>query len=170
MLFVAVVALYSLTAHSVYAYQPDQLQERRRSCNAGLHDHHCSYKDVIQLKDIDSFHKSGEGPGKRDSQQSDGGSEDDALQSEEIGSFELSQDVDGYKQAISKLAHLLRAIKQGSENIPTQKRGCRFRLGGHCLTESLDRAANQYYYLKSPNSPGRRRRGVSSSSQRQAKQ
>ncbi|CAL1541325.1 unnamed protein product [Lymnaea stagnalis] len=40
------------------------------------------------------------------------------------------------------------------------KRACRFNLGGHCLTEEMNRAAEIYYYLKSPYSPGRRRRSA----------
>jgi len=39
-----------------------------------------------------------------------------------------------------------------------QKRMCRFNLGGHCATESAASVADQWHYLNSPLSPGRKRR------------
>ncbi|CAG5126117.1 unnamed protein product, partial [Candidula unifasciata] len=135
---------------------------RRRSCRLGIHNHNCALLDLERLKAAEEYLKSGDSPGKRDSQQTD--DEDDLLPQEDIGSFEVTQGLDDQKQALLNLKQLLKELKPYTENIPTIKKDCRFRLGGHCLTESLDRAANQYYYLKSPNSPGRRRRDVSSTS------
>jgi len=64
------------------------------------------------------------------------------------------------KEAINALKTIIETIK-GSESqesmvqSPISKRTCRLRLGGHCMTEALDKAASQYWYLKSPHSPGR---------------
>lgn len=70
------------------------------------------------------------------------------------------------RRAIDTLKRLIEAMKSDlpREAAPTRstlsKRTCRLRLGGHCLTEALDNAATQYWYLKSPHSPGRRRRST----------
>lgn len=39
-----------------------------------------------------------------------------------------------------------------------QKRTCKLNLGGHCATESAAAVADQWHYLNSPLSPGRKRR------------
>jgi len=67
------------------------------------------------------------------------------------------------RRAIETLKRLIEAMDSGSTRSQANKstigkRTCRLRLGGHCLTEALDNAATQYWYLKSPHSPGRRRR------------
>ncbi|XP_012943319.1 uncharacterized protein LOC101856757 [Aplysia californica] len=63
------------------------------------------------------------------------------------------------KRAINTLRKLTEILKPDQQQIvTTRKRTCRLRLGGHCLTEELDKAAKQYAYLKSGKSPGRRRR------------
>lgn len=70
------------------------------------------------------------------------------------------------RRAIDTLKRLVEAMKTGEarEEAPIRstigKRTCRLRLGGHCLTEALDNAATQYWYLKSPHSPGRKRRST----------
>ncbi|KAK3102243.1 hypothetical protein FSP39_009868, partial [Pinctada imbricata] len=43
------------------------------------------------------------------------------------------------------------------------KRTCRIELGGACRTEWASALADQYYYLMSPHSPGKRRRRSPSS-------
>ncbi|KAK7486363.1 hypothetical protein BaRGS_00022411, partial [Batillaria attramentaria] len=70
--------------------------------------------------------------------------------------------------AVTALRRLLSEL--GEEAKQHEKRTCQFRLGNHCLTEALDRAANQYYYLQSPLSPGRRRKRASEEQSVQSEQ
>lgn len=49
-----------------------------------------------------------------------------------------------------------------SRPITLRSRSCYLRLGGHCVTEYLDRAMKQKHYLSSANSPGRKRRSLRS--------
>lgn len=75
----------------------------------------------------------------------------------------MLQNIIEQRRAIETLKRLLHAMDVDSNRRQPAKstigkRTCRLRLGGHCLTEALDNAATQYWYLKSPHSPGRRRR------------
>ncbi|GFS26788.1 hypothetical protein ElyMa_005226400, partial [Elysia marginata] len=47
-----------------------------------------------------------------------------------------------------------------SRPISLRGRSCQLRLGGHCVTELLDKAMRQKNYLSSANSPGRKRRSL----------
>uniref|UniRef100_A0A0B6ZIR0 Uncharacterized protein n=1 Tax=Arion vulgaris TaxID=1028688 RepID=A0A0B6ZIR0_9EUPU len=131
---------------------------QRRTCQLGLHSQNCELVDLEKLKHFGNVLRSGESPSKRD------GGLDYEIPENEMTNDELRaanavlEDLVEQRRAIHTLKKLLSSLKSDLDDIKIKKKDCRFRLGGHCLTESLDRAANQYYYLKSPNSPGRRRR------------
>lgn len=54
---------------------------------------------------------------------------------------------------------LKRILKEmDADLVMEQKRTCQVNLGGHCATESAASVADQWHYLNSPLSPGRKRR------------
>jgi len=54
---------------------------------------------------------------------------------------------------------LKRILKEmDADLVMEQKRTCQLNLGGHCATESAASVADQWHYLNSPLSPGRKRR------------
>jgi len=107
-------------------------------------------------------------PGKRDSAdlQNDAdkrGSGEASVSADRLLRRSLKQQL----TAMSTLQNLLNRVRSadGHEGRDALghlllKKTCNFRLGNHCLTEALDRAASQYYYLLSADSPGRKRRAA----------
>ncbi|XP_025087211.1 uncharacterized protein LOC112559928 [Pomacea canaliculata] len=120
---------------------------QKRSCELGINSHHCALAHLDDVMMARDFLRSGYSPGKRS-----------ADLPEDLSSKlrELLDDLNHQMTEVTKLRRMLDDIN--TQPMETSKRTCQFRLGNHCLTEALDRAASQYYYLKSALSPGRRRR------------
>ncbi|CAG5132062.1 unnamed protein product [Candidula unifasciata] len=138
---------------------------RKRTCQLGLHNHHCALIDMERLKNPGNFLRSDGSPGKR-SQEEDVGLPDNQMTSHELlaANALTKHDEKGHDVIVTDLQNMMRKVQ--TDRFRAEKRDCRFRLGGHCLTESLDRVASNYYYLKSPHSPGRRRRHLEVTSRR----
>ncbi|XP_071099439.1 uncharacterized protein [Haliotis cracherodii] len=132
----------------------DLQSKQKRTCAIGINSHHCALASMDDRMLSREWLNNGYSPGKRD-----GGALTPDMHSE--AERELEQ-ISLKRQAIATLKYLLLKIKQKEIQPPPRKRSCSLRLGGLCLTESLDRAASQYYYLRSPHSPGRRRRDLNS--------
>ncbi|XP_076471806.1 uncharacterized protein LOC143301417 [Babylonia areolata] len=120
---------------------------QKRSCAVGLNSHHCAIAHLDDVMMGTDYLSGGFSPGKRNTPLPE-----DIRSRAEV----LMQNLNEQKQAVSALRSLLNTL--GMRAKQQEKRTCLFRLGNHCLTEALDRAANQYYYLQSHLSPGRRRR------------
>jgi len=60
------------------------------------------------------------------------------------------------RQGLDLLKRIL--SEMDSDLMQEQKRTCAVNLGGHCSTESAASMSNQWHYLNSPLSPGRKRR------------
>ncbi|KAL8579888.1 hypothetical protein ACOMHN_060742 [Nucella lapillus] len=129
------------------SFEDDITSFQKRSCAVGLNSHHCAIAHMDDFMMGKDYLSGGFSPGKRSTELPD-----DLRMQAEI----LVQNLSEQQQAVRTLRSLLSKI--GARSKQQDKRTCMFRLGNHCLTEALDRAANQYYYLQSPLSPGRRRR------------
>ncbi|BFZ15932.1 hypothetical protein BsWGS_18971 [Bradybaena similaris] len=158
MFVLAVVLLAHFSSNSVPQVSAEDAG--KRACQLGLHNHHCAFIDMERLKNAGNFLRSAGSPSKR-SGEADFGLPEYQITSDELRAANVVlEGLVEQRQAIATLRRLLVAMRADMDSIRNTKRNCRFRLGGHCLTESLDRVATSYYYLKSPNSPGRRRRHV----------
>ncbi|XP_067656233.1 uncharacterized protein [Haliotis asinina] len=131
----------------------DLQSKQKRTCAIGINSHHCALASMDDRMLSREWLNNGYSPGKRN------GDITPAMHNEAERELE---EISLKRQAIATLKYLLLKIKQKELQPPPRKRSCSLRLGGLCLTESLDRAASQYYYLRSPHSPGRRRRDLQS--------
>jgi len=75
---------------------------------------------------------------------------------EELQKTEKLKDLVRKRKGLEILRRILEEID--ADLVFEQKRNCRFNLGGHCATESAAAMADQWHYLNSPMSPGRKRR------------
>ncbi|KAK7099348.1 uncharacterized protein [Littorina saxatilis] len=122
---------------------------QKRSCELGLNSHHCQLNRLDSIVNMGDYLAGGYSPGKRSSQ----------LPADISAMAEaLIQNLNEQRQEVVKLRGVLDQLGEDSEK---KKRTCEFRLGNHCLTEALDKAATQYFWLKSHHSPGRRKRQAS---------
>lgn len=145
---------------TVSSLDDDLEQYQKRTCQFGINSHHCALADLDRVMSSSEWLNSGHSPGKRSVQ-----IDDPNL----IEKYErILEDITRKRQHLAALQSMLQRVDYHLSN--KQKRTCLLELGGQCRTELASAIADQYYYLNSPNSPGRRRRrSVTSLHQRLAR-
>lgn len=126
---------------------------QKRACNLGINSHHCALADYDRLRQSLDYISSGHSPGKRTPLAND----ENKLSPEELK--RLLEDIVQKRLDLEKIKSLLHDAN--ANIIENSKRTCTVELGGACRTEWASSIADQYYYLMSPHSPGRRRRSFS---------
>lgn len=130
---------------SLRSLEDSYIETQKKSCNFGL-GNHCFTSNLDSYLKAKDYLSSGASPGKR----ATGIPQDIKTRAEEV--------LESLNEQMKAVATLRTLLNRLGEQVKHVKRTCQFRLGNHCLTEELDRAARQYYYLMSPKSPGRRKR------------
>ncbi|KAK6191498.1 hypothetical protein SNE40_003171 [Patella caerulea] len=127
----------------------DLARFQKRTCAFGINSHHCALASVNNKLLSHEWLSDGLSPGKRSN-----------ISPEMERKIErVLEDIVNKRKALMTLQDMF-AANQLDESSTPSKRSCSVRLGGLCLTESLDAAANQYEYLRSGHSPGRKRRAI----------
>ncbi|KAL3842183.1 hypothetical protein ACJMK2_020225 [Sinanodonta woodiana] len=122
---------------------------QKRTCALGINSHHCSLASLDSVMQSSEWLKSGFSPGKRSAELVQ-----DPVFVEKVE--RLLEDISKKRSDLQTIGELL---DQANDNLSIkQKRTCRLQLGGACRTEMASAIADQYYYLHSPQSPGKRKR------------
>ncbi|XP_064603532.1 uncharacterized protein LOC135468965 [Liolophura sinensis] len=134
---------------NIISLDGDLQHEQKRTCSVGLNSDSCKTMAVDDAMNALDWMSNGFSPGKRSAEKTRDLARTEAMLREIIRR----------RQSMRSLKSLL----DQTENhiLRESKRTCRMNLGGHCQTELASAIAEQWHYLNSPNSPGRKRRDTS---------
>ncbi|ESP05062.1 hypothetical protein LOTGIDRAFT_151867 [Lottia gigantea] len=119
---------------------------QKRTCAFGINSHQCTLTSLNNKMMSQAWLSDGMSPGKRS----------DLPNLTPDGRTQRLLD----EMSNTKALLTVRDILTQADSPTARKRSCSLRLGGMCLTENLNAAANQYEYLSSGLSPGRKRRSL----------
>ncbi|CAH1785545.1 unnamed protein product [Owenia fusiformis] len=129
----------------------ERIQKKTCAIGGGL-SHHCALQGLNDKMQVYDWLKSGLSPGRRRRSIAD-------LFASSDQHVEMKRAIETLKNKRSALNILRRLLEDLDEDLMLeQKRNCLFNLGGHCATEKAASVADQWHYLNSAISPGRKRR------------
>lgn len=125
---------------------------QKRACNVGINSHHCALADYDKLLQSHEYLSSGHSPGKRTPLPAN-------IDLSNLSTEDRTRILEDIARQRFDLKNIKSLLDDANDSIiENSKRTCTVELGGACRTEWASSIADQYYYLMSPNSPGRRRR------------
>ncbi|XP_063401696.1 uncharacterized protein LOC134685667 isoform X1 [Mytilus trossulus] len=125
--------------------------QKKRACNLGLNSHHCALADLDNQLQSREWLSNGHSPGKRTTLKEE--------HKEKLSEVEIKRLIEDIVRKRLDLKNIRTLLEDANGSIiENSKRTCTVELGGACRTEWASSIADQYYYLMSPHSPGRKRR------------